>query len=64
MEMIIGNTYRWSHQKDVLIYLGKNWSGGGFWHQFEKSDRPGEVWCELLDSDLQYMEEVVDETLH
>jgi hypothetical protein len=30
---------------------------GREWHQFEKVDKPGAVWCEVLDSDLELFEE-------
>jgi hypothetical protein len=39
------------------MYLGRNWSGNGFWHQFEKVDKPGTIWCEVLDADLSNFEE-------
>lgn len=54
--MEIGATYNWINQSEQLIYLGKNWSGNGYWHQFERKDDPGKVWCEVLDSDLQFIE--------
>lgn len=55
--MRIGGRYNWKGQPERLVYLGKNWSGNGYWHQFEKVDEPGVVWCELLDSDLPGIEE-------
>lgn len=48
--------YNWKGQPERLVYVGCNWSGNGFWHQFEKVDKPGEVWCEVLDSDLPHFE--------
>jgi hypothetical protein len=29
----------------------------GRWHQFEKVDEPGKVWCEVLTADLHMLEE-------
>ncbi len=55
--MKIGGKYNWKGQPERLKYLGRNWSGNGFWHQFEKVDEPGVVWCEVLDSDLHMLEE-------
>lgn len=55
-EMEIGAIYNWKGRSERLIYIGKNRSGNGYWHQFEKQDNPGKVWCEILDSDLQFIE--------
>lgn len=60
--MVIGGRYNWKHQPERLVYIGRNWSGNGYWHQFEKVDAPGRVWCEVLDSDLQMLEETLDAT--
>lgn len=57
MPMKIGWRYNWKGQPERLIYIGKNWSGNGYWHQFEKVGEPGVVWCEVLDSDLPSIEE-------
>jgi hypothetical protein len=52
-EMIKGQTYHWTHDPHTrLTYIGNNWSGNGYWHQFEKVSDPGSVWCEILDSEL------------
>lgn len=51
--MIIGNRYIWKHQSERLIYMGKV----GAWHQFCKVSEPDVVWCEVLDSDLNMIEE-------
>lgn len=56
--MTIGKMYRFKCSPELLIYIGRNFSGNGFWHQFEKADQRGTVWCELLDLDLQMIEEV------
>jgi len=54
--MEIGEHYHFKYGMDpeaeALVYVGKNWSGNGFWHQFELLHKRGEVWAELLDSDL------------
>lgn len=55
-DMVVGGRYNWKNQPERLVYLGYNWSGNGYWHQFEKVDEPGTVWCEVLSSDLQYFE--------
>lgn len=55
--MKIGGRYNWKNQPERLVYLGRNWSGNGYWHQFEKVDEPGTVWCEVLDADLRMIEE-------
>ena len=56
--MVIGKTYKFKCSPELLIYIGKNFSGNGYWHQFEKADSRGTVWCELLDHDLKMIEEV------
>ena len=58
--MIIGGRYNWKYQLERLVYLGRNWSGNNYWHQFEKIDAPGKVWCEVLDADLKMLEETID----
>ncbi|WP_313332824.1 hypothetical protein [Comamonas sp.] len=55
--METGGRYNWRNQPERLIYLGKNWSGNGFWHQFSLVEDPETVWCEVLDSDLENFEE-------
>jgi len=50
--MEIGEKYNWVNQPERLVYVGKS----GCWHQFEKVDNPGTVWCEVLDSDLRMLE--------
>ena len=56
--MTIGKTYKFKYSPEILIYIGKNFSGNGYWHQFEKADNRGTVRCELLDHDLKMIEEV------
>lgn len=59
-EMVRGGLYRFKHrrsdQPEVLKYIGHNWSGNGYWHQFEQEGKPG-VWAEVLTSDLWMIEE-------
>lgn len=62
MEMIKGGKYNWKHDKRPLIYLGHNWSGNGYWHQFATVEEPDVVWCEVLTSDLHMLEETVDKS--
>ena len=59
--MKVGGAYNWKGQHDRLIYLGRNWSGNGYWHQFKKIGDPGDVWCEVLDADLAMFEETAQE---
>ncbi len=54
-----GGRYNWKGQPDRLIYLGRNWSGNGYWHQFEKIGDERPVWCEVVDTDLHMLEETV-----
>ena len=56
-DMKMYGRYNWKGQPERLMYLGKNWSGNGYWHQFELVSKPGTVWCEVLDSDLHMLEE-------
>lgn len=51
--MKIGDKYNWIGQSERLIYVGKE----GSWYQFKKIGDPREVWCEVLGSDLDEMEE-------
>jgi len=62
MELQIGEKYNWAGQAERLIYLGNNWSGNGYWHQFAKVESPDSVWCEVLDSDLRGIEETHSST--
>jgi len=55
--MVIGGFYKFRSQPEILKYIGKNFSGNGFWHQFERVGKHG-VWCELLDDDLSMVVEV------
>lgn len=52
-DLITGDRYKWAHEPQILVYIGEK----NGWHQFTLKDR---VWCECLDSDLPYMEKVLD----
>jgi hypothetical protein len=57
IQFVIGKRYNWKHQPERLVYLGYNFSGNGKWHQFAKIEKPEVVWCEILPSDLDMLEE-------
>jgi hypothetical protein len=52
IELRKGDKYNWTHQKEMLIYLGLNFSGNGYWYQFALVESPEDVWCECQASDL------------
>jgi len=56
-KLAVGGRYNWKGQPEHLVYIGRNWSGNGYWHQFELVGRPGVVWCEVVDADLGKFEE-------
>lgn len=56
-KLTVGGRYNWRNQPERLVYIGRNWSGNGYWHQFEKVGEPGVVWCEVVDADLTHFEE-------
>lgn len=58
IKMKIGGNYKWKYTPERLIYIGKK----GNWHQFEKVDERGIVWCEVLDADLHMLEETNDQS--
>ena len=58
--LCVGKKYNWINQLERLVYLGNNWSGNGYWHQFAKVESPEKVWCEVQDSDLGMIEETKD----
>ena len=61
--LIKGEKYNWIHQKERLIYLGLNFSGNGFWHQFAKVETPSEVWSECQPTDLLNIERTTQDAL-
>lgn len=60
--MKIGGRYNWRGQEERLVYLGKDWSGNCYWHQFALTSKPDEVWCEVIAADLEHFEETSTET--
>lgn len=58
-KMIVGGKYNFTNQNERLVYIGKNFSENGYWHQFEIVGTQG-VWCEILDSDLSMIEATKD----
>lgn len=57
MKIEIGKTYKFRGSTEELTYMGENWSGNGYWHQFSKVDKPNIVWAEMITSDLAMLEE-------
>jgi len=55
--MKLGGKYNWKNQPERLIYLGNNWSGNGYWHQFAKVEEPSKIWCEIKNTELHMIEE-------
>jgi hypothetical protein len=55
----LNGRYNWKYQPERLVYVGRAHYPGDRrdWFQFEKVDKPGEVWCEVLDSDLPSFEQ-------
>lgn len=56
-DMQRGGLYNFRNQADRLVYLGYNWSGNGYWHQFRKIGDPRPVWAEITEDDLHMIEE-------
>ncbi len=52
----IGGKYNWKNQEERLQYMGHNWSGNGFWHQFSLVSNPDVVWCEVQTNELNLLE--------
>ena len=61
LEFKKGGRYNWVNQKERLIYLGHNWSGNGYWHQFALVEEPNKVWCEVQDEQLNSFEATPEE---
>ena len=45
-----GEIYNLKDQTEPLVYLGRNFSGNGYWNQFARVESPNVVWCEVLDN--------------
>jgi hypothetical protein len=54
MQMKIGGLYKWKHEVQQLVYLGKY----GSWHQFALTTAPEHIWCEVLTQDLHMLEAI------
>ena len=61
--MKIGDRYNWKNQPERLVYVGMCEPRNGRWHQFEKVDEPGVVWCAVQPQDM-YMLELTKEPSH
>lgn len=59
-DLATGEKYNFKDQKERLVYVGFNWSGNGYWHQFEKVSEPNVVWCELSSADLDMIEKTTN----
>ena len=57
--IVLHESYNFQHQRERLKYLGFIYSGNGYWHQFEKIDDPGVVWCEVQSNELSLLEKSV-----
>ncbi len=55
-EMDVGSFYNFVEQTERLVYLGNNFSGNGYWHQFALVSEPTVAWCELQKMDLAMIE--------
>ena len=55
-ELKVGSTYRFRSGEEMLTYLGFNWSGNGYWHQFALVGEQ-KVWAELTNNDLHLIVE-------
>ena len=55
--MVKGNTYKFTHDDQELVYIHKE----GNWHQFRKAGEV-KVWCELMDTDLHMIELVKEQS--
>ena len=51
--------YNWKHQPERLLYVGSIIYPGDRrrWYQFALTEKPDEVWSEVLESDLENFEE-------
>ncbi len=59
-DITIGEIYKFKGETQRLKYIGYNYSGNGYWHQFEKEGEQG-VWSGVLDDDLWLIEVVESE---
>lgn len=52
-----GKKYRFKGQEEILVYIGHNWSGNGYWHQFTKKGE-SKVWSEIQERQFDLLEPV------
>ena len=62
-ELKIYGRYNWKYQPERLTYVGTRRYNGDprIWYQFELVCEPGKIWCEVLESDLESIEETQPE---
>lgn len=62
-DLKIYGRYNWVNQPERLIYVGTQRYNGDprTWYQFELVCKPGKIWCEVLESDLESIEETQPE---
>ena len=53
VKLEVGGKYNFKCQRERLIYMGQS----GCWYQFSRTEKPGEVWSEVLLSDMHLIEE-------
>lgn len=60
-DLVRGERYNWIGQPERLVYMGtKHYPGDRrTWFQFALIEKPHEVWCEVLEEDLQSFEKTV-----
>lgn len=58
-DLKIHGRYNWKNQPERLMYVGSRTYPGDprRWYQFELVSKPGDVWSEVLESDLESFEE-------
>jgi hypothetical protein len=61
-ELVVDGKYNFIGQPERLVYIGENWSGNGYWHQFEKVSEAG-VWCEMQDAEISLLEATKDDSV-
>jgi hypothetical protein len=58
-DLELGKLYKFRADENELKYIGNNWSGNGYWHQFEKDGYDG-VWCELANNEIRLIEPILN----
>ena len=57
MKLEIGKEYNWKDKPVSLIYLGYNFNGETYLHQFALTSAPNIAWCECNGAELSGIEE-------